>query len=192
MSMLNRARAKRPNPQAQVDRWNAQVNVGDSVEYAEVIGDPVRTFKTKTPAEVLSGHTAVVWLEGKSGCVAILHCTPVTSPGAHHLTFEGAGDFEAFRKAEAWCRENDVAMGRMEGGLPIGLMWGADQHAISKWTNMTRAEQNALDGQLTGHKRYGPVTVCITARPTSPSTPGDSASTSSSSGSPPPNPPLEA
>ncbi|MGV2904634.1 hypothetical protein [Achromobacter sp. AGC25] len=36
-----------------------------------------QTFKTKTEAEVLSGHTAVVWLEGKRGCVAVSHCTPV-------------------------------------------------------------------------------------------------------------------
>jgi len=52
--------------------------VGDTVEYREVIGltEP-QTFKTKTPADVLSGHTAVVWLEGKRGCVAVSHCTPI-------------------------------------------------------------------------------------------------------------------
>jgi hypothetical protein len=69
---------KRPNPQKEVDAFNARVMVGDLIEYSEVIGlGEVHRFKTATPAEVLSGHTAVVWLEGKSGCVAVSHCKPV-------------------------------------------------------------------------------------------------------------------
>lgn len=72
-------RTKRPNPQIEVAAWNASVQVGDQVDYYEVVGmsEPKR-FTTRTPAEVLSGHTAVVWLEGKSGCVAISHCRPAT------------------------------------------------------------------------------------------------------------------
>jgi hypothetical protein len=70
---------KRPNPQKEVDSFNARVNVGDSVEYSEVIGmgTPV-AYRTRTAAEVLSGHSAVVWLEGKSGCVCVSHCKPVS------------------------------------------------------------------------------------------------------------------
>lgn len=68
---------RRPNPQKAVDDWNARVRVGATVEYSEVRGDPAETFTTSTPAEVLSGHTAVVWLNGKSGCVCISHCRPV-------------------------------------------------------------------------------------------------------------------
>lgn len=70
-------RPSRPNPQMEADAFNFRVNVGDLIEYSEVIGmgEPKR-YATRTPAEVLSGHTAVVWLEGKSGCVAVLHCTP--------------------------------------------------------------------------------------------------------------------
>lgn len=72
--------SRRPNPQKEVDAWNARVKVGDTVEYSEVIGltEP-QTFKTQTPAEVLSGHTAVVWLEGKRGCVCISHCKLVNA-----------------------------------------------------------------------------------------------------------------
>ncbi len=29
-----------------------------------------------TEAQVLGGHTAVVWLAGVSGCVALSHCEP--------------------------------------------------------------------------------------------------------------------
>lgn len=71
---------RRPNPQKEVDAWNARVKVGDTVQYEEVKGvTEAQTFKTKTEAEVLSGHTAVVWLEGKRGCVAVSHCTPVVA-----------------------------------------------------------------------------------------------------------------
>ena len=68
---------RRPNPQKAVDDWNARVPVGAIVEYSEVCGDPPETFTTSTAAEVLGGHTAVVWLNGKSGCVRISHCTPI-------------------------------------------------------------------------------------------------------------------
>lgn len=67
---------RKSNPQNEVDAWNAKVKVGDTVSYAEVIGlTESKQYKTATAAEVLSGHTAVVWLEGKRGCVAISHCT---------------------------------------------------------------------------------------------------------------------
>lgn len=38
--------------------------------------------KTRSPAEVLGGHSAVVWLEGTSGCYLLDRVTPLT---------EGAG-----------------------------------------------------------------------------------------------------
>ncbi len=70
---------KRPNPQKMVDSFNARVKVGDRVEYSEVVGMSKPTvYVTRTPAEVLSGHTAVVWLDGKSGCVAVSHCVPIS------------------------------------------------------------------------------------------------------------------
>jgi hypothetical protein len=66
--------AHRRNPAKEVARWNANVAVGDLVEYRSYPEAEPQTFRTRTPAEVLSGHTAVVWLEGKSGCVAIDAC----------------------------------------------------------------------------------------------------------------------
>ncbi|MBU9380678.1 hypothetical protein [Burkholderia gladioli] len=68
---------RRPNPQKAIDAWNARVSVGAAVQYVEVRGDAPKIFTTATPAQVLSGHTAVVWLNGKSGCVVLDHCTPV-------------------------------------------------------------------------------------------------------------------
>lgn len=65
------------NQQKQADAWNAKVQVGDTVEYVDYPGAPAQRFTTATSAEVLNGHTAVVWLRGKSGCVCVSHCTPV-------------------------------------------------------------------------------------------------------------------
>ncbi len=66
------------NPEKEVTDWNDRVNVGDLVEYRFYPEAEPQTFKTRTRAEVLSGHTAVVWLEGKSGCVCCDACRPVS------------------------------------------------------------------------------------------------------------------
>lgn len=69
-------RKKARSPEAQVEIWNASVEVGDWVEYREVLGEgEASLFRTRSVAQVLSGHTAVVWLEGKSGCVCLEHCS---------------------------------------------------------------------------------------------------------------------
>ncbi len=58
----------------EVRAFNNRFRVGDEVDYYEVIETgQCKRYRTRTPAEVLSGHTAVVWLEGKSGCVCCDH-----------------------------------------------------------------------------------------------------------------------
>jgi hypothetical protein len=66
-----------PTPEQQVFVWNRSVAVGDEVDYTSYPGAPVVRRRTRTEAQVLSGHTAVVWLEDTSGCVCISHCKPV-------------------------------------------------------------------------------------------------------------------
>jgi hypothetical protein len=75
-------KAAKRNPQIAVAAWNNAVSVGTWVEYRSVIGvsEPKR-FKTQTPAQMVCGPKAVVWLEGKSGCVLCTHCTPVVEEG---------------------------------------------------------------------------------------------------------------
>lgn len=69
-------------PMMEVAAFNNLVQVGQEVDYRSDPGaHPVR-FKTRCHAEVLSGHTAVVWLEGKSGCVSLESLTPVQVDGA--------------------------------------------------------------------------------------------------------------
>ena len=76
---------RRPNLkklEAEAAAFNARFPVSAEVDYSEVVGMgvPVR-YRTRSPAEVLSGHTVVVWLTGQSGCVACSHClAPAAAP----------------------------------------------------------------------------------------------------------------
>jgi hypothetical protein len=75
-----KARQGRPNQPALVADWNANVAVGDAVEYREFPESTPQTFNTCTEAQMLGGHTAVLWLNGKSGCVAVQCCKKVAVP----------------------------------------------------------------------------------------------------------------
>jgi len=55
--------------------WNQQHPIGTEVWFSPVMGGAtVRMRKTRSEAYVLSGHTAVLFLEGESGCVALEAC----------------------------------------------------------------------------------------------------------------------
>ena len=53
--------------QAACDQFNAAHQVGAAVS-VELDGGEVRETITVSEAQVLSGHTAVIWLNGISGC----------------------------------------------------------------------------------------------------------------------------
>jgi hypothetical protein len=61
---------------AQVDRWNAEHAVGTPVELLKDSGEKVRTV-TRSEAEVLEGHSAVIWLKGVAGCYLLDRVTAV-------------------------------------------------------------------------------------------------------------------
>ena len=53
--------------QSKIDIFNEKHPVGSPVTVVKDLGEKLET-KVKYPAEILSGHTAVVWLCGVSGC----------------------------------------------------------------------------------------------------------------------------
>ena len=58
--------------------WNLEHPIGTEVAYHPVIRESAyRLRRTRSEAYVLSGHTAVVFLDGESGCVALDACTVV-------------------------------------------------------------------------------------------------------------------
>lgn len=72
---------KRPTPaalQKQCDAWNKKNPVGTMVSYEEIVGyGETHRGASNSEAQVLSGHSAVIWIDGKSGCVCLEHCKPV-------------------------------------------------------------------------------------------------------------------
>ncbi len=56
--------------QRQVDTWNKRCSVGQKVLVLRDMGETTLTH-TRSEAQVLSGHTAVIWLEGITGCYAL-------------------------------------------------------------------------------------------------------------------------
>lgn len=72
---------KRPTPaqlQRQVDNWNAKHPVGTVVSFEEFIGDGETHRGASTcDAWLFGGHTAAIFLEGKSGFVDLEHCKAV-------------------------------------------------------------------------------------------------------------------
>jgi hypothetical protein len=63
------------SPEQQVRDWNEIFPVGQQILYWKgVAGDgPGTEGVTRNAAEVLGGHTAVVWVEGVPGCIALSH-----------------------------------------------------------------------------------------------------------------------
>ena len=61
--------------QAACDKFNAATAVGAAVSVL-LDGGEVRETVTTTEAQVLSGHSAVIWLQGVSGCYLLERVTP--------------------------------------------------------------------------------------------------------------------
>lgn len=63
------------------DAWNARYPIGTPVKLFKTIlkrpDDLIGTFTTQTPAEILGGHSAVVWVMGYAGCVSLDVCEAV-------------------------------------------------------------------------------------------------------------------
>ncbi|NAQ13485.1 hypothetical protein PscP89CL_04250 [Pseudomonas syringae] len=72
---------KRPTAaqlQKRVDNWNAKHPVGTLVSFENIIGrGETHRGASSGEAYVVGGHTAVIFLEGKSGFVDLEHCKAV-------------------------------------------------------------------------------------------------------------------
>lgn len=60
-----------------VAEWNETHPVGTPVTYWPGVREGNgKASRTRTPAQVLNGHTAVVWVDGYSSCIALTHVEP--------------------------------------------------------------------------------------------------------------------
>ncbi|ASY69355.1 hypothetical protein [Sinorhizobium fredii] len=64
--------------QAAVDGFNRRYPIGTDVLLKKDDGSMIET-KTRSRAEVLSGHSAVIWLEGISGYYLLSRVTPIAA-----------------------------------------------------------------------------------------------------------------
>lgn len=71
--------AKRPHPAIAVDGWNQQHEIGAPVVYRNDSHELLFTT-TRSRADILGGHTAVIWLVGVAGCVALDRVTAIPAP----------------------------------------------------------------------------------------------------------------
>lgn len=63
--------------QRAVADFNTRHAVGDAFwAYKGLRGENPIACVLRTPAELLSGHTPVAWLDGVSGCIALTHLEP--------------------------------------------------------------------------------------------------------------------
>lgn len=70
-----------PSPAAlkrQCDAFNARFPVGQPVTVRKDDGTGMNTV-TRSAAEVLSGHSAVIWVRGIAGCYLLDRITPITA-----------------------------------------------------------------------------------------------------------------
>lgn len=77
MARLNDPKAQ----QRKVDDWNKRWPVGQTVTVRVDGGGTVQTT-TRGPAELMCGHSPVIWLEGVSGCYLLSHVTAVEGEAA--------------------------------------------------------------------------------------------------------------
>ena len=78
---MNRSKQRELREQKVCDKFNAAHPVGTKVRYWKGAreGDPSGVAQTRVPAQVLSGHTAVVWVVGEPACIAMSHVQAVDS-----------------------------------------------------------------------------------------------------------------
>lgn len=62
--------------QKYVDDWNAKYPEETPVEVTRDNGEVLKTV-TKSGAQMLGGHTAVIWVKGISGCYDLRRVRPV-------------------------------------------------------------------------------------------------------------------
>jgi hypothetical protein len=68
------------SPNKLAAKFNERFPVGTRVRYWTGSRDGIgKVSHTRTEAQVIGGHTAVVWLEDQTGCVALSHIEPLAA-----------------------------------------------------------------------------------------------------------------
>lgn len=70
---------KDPDEQQElVNQFNLDCPIGSPVRYWTMLREGEgKTSQTRSEAQLLSGHTAVVWVEDHPACIALSHIQPI-------------------------------------------------------------------------------------------------------------------
>ncbi|MDG9815812.1 hypothetical protein [Pseudomonas putida] len=117
MSAPNRKSAAQLKTQC--DAWNNSVPVGALIAFENIRDKGVtHTGKTTSEAQVMGGHSAVVWFEGKSGAVSLDHCTVIaTEPSAEKADYNDV--FPGVYRGASWERRAQTMIASISDRLPV-------------------------------------------------------------------------
>ena len=75
---MNTATMRRRSRGPTAEQWNERHPVGMIVKWWTGVreGEPSGESATRTPAQMLGGHTPVVWVVGHPACIALTHVEP--------------------------------------------------------------------------------------------------------------------
>lgn len=110
--------------QAQCDAFNFDCEVGGRVALNRDGASQPFITKTRTTAQILGGHTAVVWLEGISGCYGLSHVTPIpteTSEEPAWVVLAASGNVIFWSRDRAKVEEAAAKHGRPFGPYSPGV-----------------------------------------------------------------------
>lgn len=150
--------------QAECDAFNAKCPVGGTVLVKLDGKDEPFATTTCSEAQILSGHSAVIWMNGVSGCYLLNRVTPVapdvdyyiaslkhTNKGHEHITFWGP-------EHRSYTMVFGVYMGKYDETEAIKLNDGVDCIAVP--TDVVHAMQSPEPYYKPGARFYdqrGPV-----------------------------------
>lgn len=124
---------KKPNLkalQAECDAFNAKCPIGGPVRLKVDGSDKPRYTTTRSEAQIMSGHSAVVWMNGVSGSYLLSHVTPITDAEAK------LGAMEAESDAANAVPEKELSRAAPDGWRNVPVLPTPDQlRAAMKFTN---------------------------------------------------------
>lgn len=89
---MNYRAPSRDELQSQCDAFNAACEVGGRVAVKIDGTEKPLITTTRSEAQILSGHSAVVWMDGVSGCYNLTHVTPIPDKKAAWAVFADNGN----------------------------------------------------------------------------------------------------
>lgn len=144
-------RQQEAHAKAMVADWNVKHPVGTMVSFEEVVGrGESHRGESTTEAQVIGGHSAVIWIEGKSGCVSLDHCTavaaePVAVPVLKITLGDHGQDFTEWYVRDGIVIDCQPNQGRVWVGTKVTNQATLCHHGIIAVISKATGEQTTLN-----------------------------------------------